>query len=263
MKQKLDIRFPKKYIPQLRLFNTDTVLKLDFTRTVKALIRASVSGESFRIPIHDTIAEAAENRDCPLCYTVPLNDEDEDIIKFFSSIPQGFHGKTIGAMLETAFTTIQKKETKHSREEYAACGIDSRQPHGLDEDFEHTRPAAFTFKECRVACGSWKELLPSTCEVLAKNNPEAFQNIIAHGKKGRGDNYYLCLHIAPKASKTQSREKMRPLMNAKGYVNCTLGAKQATQIVRELLLEMGYSSDDMQMYIQRDYRKLEKCAPDE
>jgi len=259
MKHKLDIRFPKKYITLLRYFNTNTVLKLDFTRTVKALIRASISGERFQIPIHESIAAAAESRDCPLCYTVPLNEDDLDIENYFSNIPQGLHGKTIGDLLEKAFAATQQKGSKHSKKEYAACGIDSQQPHALDEDFEHTRPAAFTFKGNRTPCNNWKDMFPAVCELLAKKKPEAFQKIMAHGKKGRGDNYYLCSHItASSTGKVSGHEKMRPLTNAKGFVNCTLGAKQSTQLIRELLLEMGYSCDDLKIYIQRDYRKLDK-----
>lgn len=248
MKSKIDIRFTEKSLPYLRYFNTNTMIKLDFTRTVKSLVRAELKGEVLRVPMHDDIREAAQNRDCPLCYTIPLSAADSDISDFYFSLASGKQSKKISELLESAFSEIEKQSVKHSKEDYEACQVDETMPHSLDEDFQSTRPSGFVFKGKRIRIKIWKDFFPMVCELMSEYNLKRFSGIIARGKKGRSDTYLHRENVCP--------EKMMKIPNADGYVNWSLGAKLAVNLAKEVLEEMGFAPNDLQVFIRADYKML-------
>jgi hypothetical protein len=243
MKERFEFKFGPLYVDVLKYFNTDTEIKLDFTRTVKKAIRAHLAGVEYSVPMHKDIKEAAETRNPPLTYTVPIYSGEEDVAEYLAGLPRGKRENIIGRLLRNAFAKHIKGHTDST--------VDSTVPHELDEGFDHTKPAAFMFRKKRVECKRWGDFLPLLMEEIAAAKPDKMKRILAAGKKGRGNNYYW-------SKNTDSPDKMRALKNVKGYVHCKLGAKQAAQLSAELLTLVGYSPNDLQVFLRSDFRERHK-----
>jgi len=244
MKDRFEFKFGPIYTDVLVYFNTDTEIKLDFTRTVKKVIRAHLDGTEYIVPMHKDIKEAAEHRNPPLTYTLPIYTDDGDVAEYLSGLPRGKRERVIGGLLRKAMTKHINKGNKN-------CMVDDSIPHKIEERFDHTRPAAFEFRRKRVDCIRWGDLLPLFMEEIAAAKPDKANQLLYAGMKGRGDNYYW-------SQNTDSPDKMRPLKNATGYVHCKLGAKQAAQLSAELLKRAGYSSGDVNIFLRADFRERHK-----
>jgi len=245
---KKDLRIKNREAPEIRYFNTDTIFTANFSTTVKRLIRAEMKGEILRIPIPDDIRLAAANRvDCPSNFSISLSKEDRDIIEFIEDLPRGELKKLVIRLLHQAFGKILKKT---SGKEYDAYKVDSNIPYPLDENFEHTTPAMFSFNDIYTEFKNWKDFFPLVCEQLVCYDRNGMDSIIEKGMKGKGENYYLCRY-------TYS-PKMKKLPNIDGYVTTVLGARQATELTIKLLDTIGLSHDSIKVFLQSDRRQLHR-----
>jgi len=251
IQNKKDLRINEQEASEIRFFNTDTIYTANFSTTVKKLIRAEMEGENFRIPIPDDVREAAANRvDCPSNFTISLSKDDSDIAEFIEGLSRGGLKRLIIRLLKQAFEEPAKKLSK---KDYDACKVDDNIPHTLDEDFEHTTPAAFSINGNRNILRYWKDFFPTVLEQLIDDNNITFDSLalealIEEGMKGKGETYYLC--------RNSTSNKMKKLRNADGYVTTAFGARQATEFTGKLFDAVGLPKDCIKIFIKADRRRL-------
>ena len=250
---KKDLRINHREAPEVKYFNTDTIYTANFSTTVKRLIRAEIRGETLRIPIPDDIRLAAANRvDYPSNFSITLSKEDRDIIEFIEDLSRGELKQLIIRLLNQAFGENKKKT---DRKEYDIYLVDSNIPYNLDEDFEHTSPAAFLFNDVDVCFKNWKDFFPLVCEHIISYDRKGMETIIEEGMKGKGNNYYLC--------RSSDNQKMKKLPNINGYATNVLGARQATELTIKLLDAVGLSHDSIKLFLQSDRRQRNRRGYEE
>jgi uncharacterized protein YbjQ (UPF0145 family) len=147
---------------------------------------------------------------------------------------------------------IQSEECEDESKElpdYDSLRVDQNIPYTLYDDYTHKRPAAFGIFGVRQDAKDWKEVLISTCEILAGKDIVKFDTFV-NDKTMQGRKVpYFCKD--PKGIRAPRKVK-----GTEVYVMTNMSANQVRNVIERMLRKYAIKINDYKLYLKADYTSL-------
>ncbi|MBP2028758.1 uncharacterized protein YeeX (DUF496 family) [Acetoanaerobium pronyense] len=130
--------------------------------------------------------------------------------------------------------------------DYESLRVDENIPYTLYDDFTYKRPSGFEIFGIRYYCKDWKDVLVSTCEILAENDMLKFQSFLNDKTmQGRKVNYFC-----------KNKEDIRAPRKINGtniYVMTNMSANQTRNVIERMLRKYNIRINDYKLFLKADY----------
>lgn len=134
---------------------------------------------------------------------------------------------------------------------YDDCIVDNKVEHSLYEDFTHKRPYGFRLNNKRlIEANTWKDMLIKVSEILIKLHEGKFLSFVDNrameGRKG-------------KLISTNPTDMRKPAKVANRiFVETNLSSNSIRDLIKKILKEYGFKTEDFKVYLRADYTSLNK-----
>lgn len=133
---------------------------------------------------------------------------------------------------------------------YALYTVDSSVAHSLRENFLHKKICAFSLEGVKYCANNWKNALVLLCNLLARQNPDKFKEIVIDSRfKGRKNQYFVNRYIPGKTEK---------IKNTDTYVWVNLSANAIAELMADLLIYFSKEVEKFSVYLRADYTPLHR-----
>lgn len=134
---------------------------------------------------------------------------------------------------------------------YADYIVDKMIEHSLNENFTHKRPYGFRLINKRlIETATWKDMLIKFSEILLTLHESKFlsleKNKTMKGRKGK------LISTNPKDMRSPAKVANRI------FIETNLSSNSICNLIKKMLKEYGYKTDDFKVYLRADYTLLNK-----
>ena len=127
--------------------------------------------------------------------------------------------------------------------------VDGNIPYGLYEDFTHKCPAAFSIMGTKIEARQWKDVLMSTCELLAKQDSQRFLEFTSDTTmQGKKVHYF--------SKNTDEMRKPMKLENIDVYIETNMSSNQIWNVIAKVLRKFDIKITDYNIFLRADYTSL-------
>ena len=153
-----------------------------------------------------------------------------------------------GRQENTAEGSSSEQPVERERIDYGLYATDRMEEHSLTENFEHTRPCAFSFMGNVHNANSWQDILVQVCGLLAEMDLEKMKSLTtAESMQGRKLKY-ITYQAVPR------KTKRIPGTDLHVWINNS--ANTIAQLIVRLLKEYDMNENVVKVYLRADYSPL-------